>query len=216
MASVNVRASRSGWTRCSSIPKTFTTNNSSRRADPGGLGYSVAMVSLDRPSVEITEEPPKFRPYTTEDASWAVSLLGATGGRYRVRRGQVVDPAGLPGIVAERNGHPNALLSIRRQGVEGFEFVCVASMPFDDELVAGLLAAGRTVLGEQCRRVFAICSNADFDVQRALQTAGFRLCTARTGAIEAVAHRSSMPIVRSFRGIGVNDELEYEWLLTPG
>jgi len=174
------------------------------------------MVSLDRPSVEITAEPPKFRPYTTEDASWAVALLGATGGRYRVRRGLVVDTASLPGIVAERNGHASALLSMRRHGDEGFEFASIASMPFDDELVAGLLAAGLSVIGEQCRRVFAICSNADFDVQRALQLSGFRLCTVRPGAIEATAKRSPNPIVGTFGGLGVSDELEFEWLPAPG
>lgn len=173
------------------------------------------MVSLDRPSVEVPDRQTRFRPYATADAPWAVGLLEATGGRYRVRRNTLVDAASLPGIVAERDGHPSALLTMRRHNAEAHEFVAIASMPFDDDVVRLLLAAANNVLGAECRRVYSICSNAEFDLQRALQRAGFRMCAARPGSMSAVAARSSHRLVTEFGGLESRDELEFERLLTP-
>jgi len=165
------------------------------------------MVSLDRPSVGLGPQPPAIRPYSSADFAWALELLAAAGGRHRVRRGKVVDVALLAGIVAERHGQPSALLTYSRPSQETLEISVVASTPFDEELVRTLIGACIMQRSVQCRRVYSICSNADFHVQRALQLSGFRLASVRPGAIE-VAARNSRDVVRVVGGLPVRDEIE--------
>jgi hypothetical protein len=170
------------------------------------------MVSFDTPSVDFDSVEPTIRPYSNDDFAWAVSMLEATGGRHRVRRGLVVDVAVLPGLVAERNGHPAALLTLARHRDE-LEFSVIASAPFDDAIVALLLDAARRYASPTCRRIFTICSNADFDVQRSLQKNDFRLCASRPGAIDAVARRTSEALATMIGDVPVRDEVEFDLLL---
>ncbi len=170
------------------------------------------MVTIDTPRMDLDAIQPSIRPYSSEDFAWAVELLDNTGGRYRVRRGVVVDVAVLPGLIAERNGQMVALLTLARHREE-LELSVIASAPFDDELVGLLIDAAKTYAPPMCRRVYSICSNADFDIQRALQRYGFRLCTSRPGAIDAVARRSPSPLTRTVDGVPVRDEIEFDQLL---
>jgi hypothetical protein len=171
------------------------------------------MVSIDTRPAQADAVGPSIRPYVTEEFAWAVALLEATGGRYRVRRGTLVDVAVLPGLVASNDGHPSGLLTLTRHRDE-LEISVIASAPFDDSQVALLISAAQTYASESCRRMWAICSNADFDVQRALQKSGFRLCTVRPGGVDIVARRSPEGVARSFGGVPVRDEVEFD-LLRP-
>lgn len=172
------------------------------------------MVSLDRPTVDVSAQPPAIRPYSSADFAWAVELLAVTGGRHRVRRGNVVDVALLAGLVADRHGHPAALVTFSRPDTETLEISAIASAPFDDQLVRSLIAGVITSRQATCRRVYSICSNAEFDVQRILQMEGFRLAAARPANME-IAARSSANVVRTLDGLPVRDEIEYERLFTP-
>ena len=172
------------------------------------------MVSLDRPSIEFGPQPPAIRPYSSADFTWAVEVLNATGGRHRVRRGRVIDVALLAGLVADRRGHPAALVTFARPNPETLEISAIASAPFDDDLVRVLLAACVAQRQPGCRRVYTICSNAEFDPQRILQREGFRLASVRPGSIE-VAARTSAEVVRELGGLPVRDEVEFERLFTP-
>jgi len=171
------------------------------------------MVSLDRPSVDVGSQPPRIRPYSTTDFDWAVGVLAATGGRYRVRRGAVVDTAMLPGFVVDRQDSPAALVTITRPTAEELELTAVAAMPFDDDLLRLLLAGAVQHADALCRRIYSICSNAEFDVQRTLQRNGFRLAAARPGVIDVAAERSSRPLHRQYGGLPMTDELEFELML---
>ncbi len=169
------------------------------------------MVAIDAPAFVDGLGEPSIRPFCSEDHPWAVGLLANTGGRYRVRRGRVVDPVSLPGLVGERDGHANTLVTISR--VRGnLQLVAIASEPFDEDLVQMTIQASLQYRDPQCRRAFAICSNAQFDVQRALQMSGFRLCSTRPGAMEALARRSPQPLVTDFDGLEVRDEVEFDLL----
>ncbi len=172
------------------------------------------MVTVDRPTVGVGPQPPAIRPYSSADFAWAVELLAATGGRHRVRRGKVVDVALLAGIVAERLGHPAALLTYCRPNPETLEISAIASAPFDDELIRTLIGACIMQRPVNCRRVYTICSNAEFDIQRIFQLVGFRLAAARPGAIE-IAARTSTAVEQVLGGLPVRDEIEYERLFTP-
>lgn len=170
------------------------------------------MVAIDSPSLGGDLSQPSIRPYAGSDHKWAQQLLDRTGGRYRVRRGKVVDTAVLPGLVGSRSGVDSALVTFVRHKTN-FEIVAIASDPFDSELVDLMIRASLQYRNQDCRRAYSICSNADFRVQRALQTSGFRLCTTRPGLIEAVARRSPHPLTRSFDGLDVRDEVEFDLLL---
>ncbi len=170
------------------------------------------MVTIDAPRVDFEAVQPSIRPYSSEDFRWALELLEATGGRHRVRRGKAVDVAVLPGLVAERNGQPIALLTLARHREE-LEVVVVAARPFDDGVIRLLIDAAKTYAGPTCRRIYTICSNAELDAQRSLQLYGFRLASCRPGNIEAVARRDSAPIATMLDGLAMRDELEFDQLL---
>ncbi len=170
------------------------------------------MVAIDSPSFVDGLGQPSIRPYAGTDHQWAQQLLERTGGRFRVRRGHVIDTAVLPGLVGSRSGVDSTLVTFLRHR-SNLEIAVVASDPFDDELAAMVIRAALEYRAPDCRRAFAICSNAHFDVQRALQHAGFQMCTTRPGQIEAVARRSPQPVATSFDGLEVRDEVEFDLLL---
>ena len=177
------------------------------------MNYPRTMVSIDTRPAEADSTEPSIRPYSTEDFAWAVALLDVTGGRYRVRRGRVVDVAVLPGLIAVDGGRAVALLTLSRHRDE-LEFSVLATTPgIDGQLSSELLAAGQSYASETCRRVWAICSNAEFEVQRLLQRNGFRLCAVRPGAIEAAALQTPNMLATELGGIPVRDEVEFDLLL---
>ena len=170
------------------------------------------MVAVDAPPYFGGLGEPSVRPYSTEDHPWAVGLLEKTGGRYRVRRGNVVDVAVLPGLVGSRDGVLNTLVTITRHS-HNFELSAIASDPFDEELVQQVVKASLQYRNPDCQRSYAIVSNAQLKVQRALQLAGFRLCATRPGGMESLARRSEYPIVTRFDGLEVRDEVEFDLLV---
>lgn len=170
------------------------------------------MVTIDTPRIDFDALQPSIRPYSSEDFLWAVELLEATGGRYRVRRGTAVDVAVLPGLVAEQNGQPTALLTLARHREE-LELVVLASLAYDVEVMRLLIDEAKNYSGPMCRRVYSICSNADLDVQSQLQMYGFRLSNCRPGNVEAVERRETVPLTMVFNGLLVRDEIEFEQLL---
>ncbi len=170
------------------------------------------MVAIDSPSLVGGIGQPSIRPYAGTDHPWAHELLARTGGRYRVRRGRVVDTAVLPGLVGSRDGIDTTLLTFLRHR-SNFEVVVVAGDPFDEELAGMVLRASLDFRSPDCRRAYAITSNAHFGVQRVFQNNRFRLCATRPGMIESVARRSNHPLVTSYDGLEVRDEIEFDLLL---
>lgn len=167
------------------------------------------MVAIDSPPFVGDFGQPSIRPYSSEDHAWAVGLLDATGGRYRVRRGRVVDTAVLAGLVGTRNGTPNTLVTISRHQKD-FELTAIASDPYDADLVEMVIRTALKYRRPECLRAYAICSNAHFDVQRSLQRCGFRMCATRPGSVDSLARRSPHPIATNFDGLGVRDEVEFD------
>lgn len=167
------------------------------------------MVTIDTRPPDVERAEPEIRPYSTEDFAWAVELLAATGGRQRVRRGRVVDLAVLPGLVATRFDQPTSLLTLTRH-LDELEVSVLAGAPFDDAAARMLLRAASTYASGSCRRIWSVCSNAEFDVQRLLQQNGFRLCATRPGAIEAVRRRVDTPLLADLGGVPVRDEVEFD------
>lgn len=170
------------------------------------------MVAIDAPPFLDGLGEPSIRPYASDDHRWACELLDLVGGRFRVRRGRVIDTAVLPGLVGLRNDQRNTLVTITRHRRD-FELSVIASNPFDPELVQLVIRAALQYRQPEATRAYAICSNAQFPIQRALQNADFRLCATRPGAMEAVARRSPHPLVAEFDGLQVRDEIEFDLLI---
>ena len=170
------------------------------------------MVAIDAPSNIDGLAQPSIRPYSSEDHPWAVQLLDKTGGRYRVRRGRVVDTAVLPGLVGSRGTDRNTLVTITRHS-SNFELSVIASDPFDEELAQQVIKASLQYRSPECLRAYAVCSNAQFNVQRCLQQSGFRICSTRPGSMESLARRSQYPLVTRFDGLEVRDEVEFDLLI---
>ena len=170
------------------------------------------MVAIDAPPFVDGLGEPSIRPYASEDHKWACELLDSVGGRLRVRRGRVIDTAVLAGLVGMRDGHRNTLVTITRHRRD-FELSVIASNPFDPELVQLVIRAALQYRQPGASRAYAICSNAQFGIQRALQNADFRLCATRPGAMEAVGRRSPHPLVSHFGGLPVRDEIEFDFLI---
>lgn len=170
------------------------------------------MVTLDPTRIGFDGDEPVIRPYSSDDFRWALSLLDMTLGRYRVRRGRVVDVATQPGLVAMRDGQSVGLVTLTRHR-ESLELSVLEAPAFDDEIVTLLIDAARTYAGPSCRRIYSICSNAELDAQRALQVYGFRLAACRPGNIESVRRRSTLPVTEFIGEVPVRDEFEFDWLL---
>lgn len=171
------------------------------------------MVAIDSPAYLGGLEQPSIRPYSSEDYRWAIDLLEGTGGRYRVRRGKAIDTAVLPGLVGSRGGRPSTFVAISRTSAD-HELTVIASNPFDEELVQLVIQAAIGYRKPECRRAYAITTNAQFEIQRALQQSGFRMCSTRPGSVESLTRRSPYPIITDFDGIEVRDEVEFDLFLT--
>ena len=171
------------------------------------------MVTLDARDVGSPSAGPIIRRYTPDDLEWASDLLGRSSGRLRIRRGIVVDTATLPGLVATEASVPIGLVTVLRHPGE-LELAVIATDGPDLAVVGMMIDAATERAGGECRRVFAICSNAEFDLQKALQWHGFRLCAVRPGSIESAATRLSPgQVVTELDGVPVRDELEFDLLI---
>ncbi len=140
-------------------------------------------------------------------------MLARCGGRLRVRRAALVDTAILPGLVALDGAAVRGLVTHTRRDGE-LDLMVVAADPLDDEVRQALLAAVCQDTGDGCRRIVAHTTNADFEVQRSLQLAGFRICAVRVGAVESVRNRLAdgrLPI--EMHGVPLRDEIELELFL---
>jgi len=170
------------------------------------------MVTLDPTRLGFDGNQPSVRPYSSEDFRWALSVLDMGLGRYRVRRGEVVDVASQPGLIAMRGEENVGLVTLVRHR-ESLELLVLEAPPFDDAVTAVLIDAARSYAGSTCRRMYTICSNAELEVQRALQVYGFRLSACRPGNVEAVRKRTELPVREVLGDLVVRDELEFDWLL---
>ena len=171
------------------------------------------MVTLDARDLGHRVPGRVTRRYTSDDLRWANGLLARTTGRLRIRRGVLVDTAVLPGLVTLDGDYPTGLVTVLRHHDE-LELAVLAATPGDDLTLSALIDAAVSRAGENCRRVWAVCSNAEFALQRILQVEGFRLCAARAGAIEAaVARMPQGQLVSEIDGVPVRDELEFDLLL---
>ena len=162
---------------------------------------------------------PTVRPYAPADRRWAEGLLEELMGSTRVvRLGEVLEPAGLPGLVAERDGERIGLLTYI---VDGDQLEVLSLHCRVENLGAGsaLLQAAAGLAAERgCRRLWLLTTNDNLRALGFYQRRGLRLCALHAGAVTRDrALKPEIPQVNPDNGIPLRDLLELELpLRVPG
>ena len=153
-----------------------------------------------------------MRPYAPGDRRWAEALLEEDMGTTRaVRLGEVLEPAALPGLVAERDGERIGLLTYLVDG-DQFEVLSLHSRVENAGAGSALLQAAATLAaGRGCRRLWLVTTNDNLHALGFYQRRGLRLCALHAGALERDrALKSELPEVNPGNRILMRDLLELE------
>jgi ribosomal protein S18 acetylase RimI-like enzyme len=165
---------------------------------------------------------PAVRPYTAGDRRWAEGLLEELMGSARaVRLGEVLEPAGLPGLVAERDGERIGLLTYIVDG-DQFEVLSLHCRVENAGAGSALLEAAAGLAAEhRCRRLWLVTTNDNLHALGFYQRRGLRLCALHAGSLDTDrALKPELPEINPDNRIPMRDLLELELPMpapqTPG
>jgi GNAT superfamily N-acetyltransferase len=130
------------------------------------------------------------------------------------RRGELVDPTGLPGFVAVVEGKRAGLATYAVRGDE-CELVTIDSLREGIGVGRALLGAVRdAALAAGCRRLWLVTTNDNLRALEVYQRWGMSIAAFRKDAVtEARTHLKPSIAERAENGIPIRDELELELLL---
>lgn len=152
------------------------------------------------------------RPYTAGDRRWAEGLFEEMMGSPRVARlGEVLEPAGLPGLVAERGGERIGLLTYIVDG-DQFEVLSLHCRVENAGAGSALLGAAAGLAAERgCRRLWLLTTNDNLHALGFYQRRGLRLCALHAGALDRDrALKPELPEINPDNRIPMRDLLELE------
>jgi hypothetical protein len=138
-------------------------------------------------------------------------------GSSRVARlGELIDPAGLPGLVAEREGERLGLLTYIVHG-DQFEVLSLHCRVWNVGGGGALLeAAAELAAGLGCRRLWLLTTNDNLHALGFYQRRGLRLGSLHAGAVDRDrALKPELPEINPDNRIPIRDLLELE-LDLPG
>jgi ribosomal protein S18 acetylase RimI-like enzyme len=152
------------------------------------------------------------RPYGPGDRRWAEGLLEeAMASPRAVRLGEVVEPAAMPGLVAERDRERIGLLTYI---VDGDQFEVLSLHCRVENAGAGsalLEAAAALAAGRGCRRLWLVTTNDNLHALGFYQRRGLRLCALHAGSLDRDrALKPELPEVNPDNRIPMRDLLELE------
>jgi ribosomal protein S18 acetylase RimI-like enzyme len=157
------------------------------------------------------------RPYAAGDRRWAEGLLESMGSARVARLGELVEPAGLPGLVAERDGERLGLLTCI---VDGDQFEVLSLHCRVENAGAGsalLEAAAGLARGRGCRRLWLLTTNDNLHALGFYQRRGLRRCALHAGALDRDRTlKPEIPQVNPDNRIPMRDLLELELPLQVG
>jgi uncharacterized protein YhfF len=147
-----------------------------------------------------------------DERPWAVAELTRSWGDTRVvSRGVVQDAAGLPGLVAERDGRRVGLLTFRPRAGGDTEVVTVDAFPAGvgtgRRLLAGIAELGRR---NGWYRVWLVTTNDNTRALRAYQRHGFDLVALHRDALDRSRELKPQIPATGYDGIPIAHELELE------
>ena len=154
----------------------------------------------------------RVRALTDADRAWVAGIATERwGSTVVVANGEVLEPATLPGFVAEGYGERVGLLTYREDG-DACEVVTIDAFEPRRGVGSALMGAAMS-LGH--RRVWLVTTNDNVPAQRFYERLGFRLVAVRGGELERSRRlKPEIPLV-GVGGAPIRDELEYE-LVRPG
>jgi ribosomal protein S18 acetylase RimI-like enzyme len=155
----------------------------------------------------------EVRPLAGTEREWAAAFLRDSWGGVVARRGELVDPTELPGLVALSGGERAGLATYAVRGDE-CELVTIDSLQEGIGVGRALLDAVREVaVAAGCRRIWLVTTNDNVRALKVYQLWGMTLSAFRKdGVAEARKLKPSIP-ERAKNGIPIKDELELELLL---
>jgi ribosomal protein S18 acetylase RimI-like enzyme len=150
-------------------------------------------------------------PLLEADLRWAADVQGSSWGSAVVaRRGELVDPAGLPGFVALLDGERAGLASYAIRG-DACELVTIRSLVEGRGVGRALLDAVRGAAAEAgCRRLWLVTTNNNIRALGLYQRYGMDIVAFYHGAV--TLSRSVKPSIpeRDADGVPIAHELELE------
>jgi uncharacterized protein YhfF len=147
-----------------------------------------------------------------DERAWAVAELHRSwGSTLAVSRGVLHDAAGLPGLVAERNGRRVGLLTFRARPGGDTEIVTINAFPTGAG-TGGRLLAGVAELGRHngWRRLWLVTTNDNTWALRAYQRHGFDLVALHRNALDRSRELKPEIPATGYDGIPITHELELE------
>ena len=128
-----------------------------------------------------------------------------------VRLGEVVEPAAMPGLVAERGRERIGLLTYIVDG-DQFEVLSLHCRVENTGAGSALLeAAAALAAGRGCRRLWLVTTNDNLHALGFYQRRGLRLCALHAGSLDRDrALKPELPEVNPDNRIPMRDLLELE------
>ncbi len=151
---------------------------------------------------------------TPADRPWAEELIaGASGGSAAVARlGELIDPLGLEGIVAEMGARPVGLATVQESPERGMEVVTLHASPRGKGAGTTLLAtAWQVAAASGHHRLWLVTTNDNVGALHFYLRRGMRIAAVHAGAVERDRQlKPEIPTFNGENGLPVRDLLELE------
>jgi 2-oxo-4-hydroxy-4-carboxy--5-ureidoimidazoline (OHCU) decarboxylase/GNAT superfamily N-acetyltransferase len=159
----------------------------------------------------------EVRDFEAHDHDWARRLIGDhQGGDHRVARlGELLDPIGQEGIVAELEGRPVGLLTVH-EGDRGLEVLTLHSeAPGRGAGTRLLETALRVAAASAAPRLWLVTTNDNVEAIRWYLRRGMRVAAVHVGAVDRdrAALKPHLPERNPDNGIPIRDLVELEILV---
>jgi len=165
----------------------------------------------------MSPSSPVVRDYEPiRDRGWAdEAVANAFGGPLQARRGALIDVLALPGLVAELDGEPIALLSYDPSS-EADEIELAVLLATVSGAGGGSALVRKLQRRAESRAIWVVTTNDNVDALRFYQRRGFRFREVRAGAVDR-ARRDLKPGIpeRGRHDIPIRDELELVHVRDP-
>ncbi|TDD46383.1 GNAT family N-acetyltransferase [Kribbella antibiotica] len=147
------------------------------------------------------------------DRRAVAQFLTLTTGTTVVVHGVAYDATALPGLIVERNGEIDGLLTYHQQGND-FEVVTLHAAERQTGVGTALLAAATDIARQAgAQRLWLVTTNDNVDALRFYQRRGLRIIAVTPGAADqSRKQKPTIPATGDY-GIPLHDELTLELIL---
>jgi 2-oxo-4-hydroxy-4-carboxy--5-ureidoimidazoline (OHCU) decarboxylase/GNAT superfamily N-acetyltransferase len=155
----------------------------------------------------------RVRDLAPEDRPWAEQLLASRYGTPVVARlGEVIEPLGLPGLVAESEGRAIGLATVQETPERGMEVVTLDADPRGRGAGTALLeTAWHVAAASGHHRLWLVTTNDNLAALHFYLRRGMRVVAVRAGAVERDrALKPEIPPFNGDNGLPLRDLVELE------